>query len=93
MNTTITDLLMAHAVEGVDLHVDVLTWRPRCRGCHPAGESVKSGRRAGDIGVRRRGGLTTRTCVHLRSRDWCMLLLNCELILVAGSVLGTGVVA
>ena len=93
MYTTITDLLMAHAVEGVHLHVDVLTRRPRCWGCHPAGESVKSGRRAGDIGVRRLGGLTTRTSVDLRSWDRCMLLLNCELILVAGSVLGTGVVA
>ena len=93
MDPTITNLLMAHAVEGVDLHVDVLTRRPRCWGCHPAGERVKSGRRAGDIGVRRLGGLTTRTCVHLRSWDWCMLLLNCELILVARCVLGTGVVA
>ena len=93
MDPTITDLLMAHAAEGVHLHVDVLTWRPRCWGCHPAGESVKGGRRAGDIGVRRLGGLTTRTSVHLRSRDWCMLLLNCELILVARSVLGTRVVA
>ena len=54
---------------------------------------MKSGRRAGDIGVRRLGGLTTRTSVDLRSWDRCMLLLNCELILVAGSVLGTGVVA